>query len=278
MVGIPVMSVVVALMAKAYFGVEVWVSLVGLPLTFALTMVAANSTALTGTTPVGATSKITQLFYGVIAPTEKTVNLATASITGEVVSNSSNLLMDIKPGYMLGAKPRQQAIGHLIGIFSGALVSTFLFFLLFTREVDPGKPGSVAKLQNTSFPMPSATTWKAVADLVAEGFGKLPTSVVWAVVIAAVLGLMLEMGRVASKGRLPLSPVAFGLAFVIPFTSSLCLAGGALLFWLLGVGRVPQEKAKGNVWVENHEPICAGIIAGASLVGILDAVAAAIQK
>ena len=53
---------------------------------------------------------VTQLFYGIVAPGNKTTNLATASLTAEVVSNASNLLMDIKPGYMLGAKPRQQQL------------------------------------------------------------------------------------------------------------------------------------------------------------------------
>jgi hypothetical protein len=40
---------------------------------------------------------------------------------------------------MLGAKPRQQALGHAIGIFAGALASTPLFFLLFLRDGDPTK-------------------------------------------------------------------------------------------------------------------------------------------
>ena len=61
-----------------------------------------------------------------------------------------------------------------------------------------------------------------------------------------------------------------GLAFVIDFKSASCMFAGAFLFWLLGVGRLKEEKAQGNLWVENHEPICAGIIAGASLMGILD--------
>ena len=43
---------------------------------------------------------------------------------------------------------------------------------------------------------------------------------------------------------------------------------GAFLFWLLGVGRLKEENARGNLWVENHEPICAGIIAGGALMGI----------
>ena len=76
--------------------------------------------------------------------------------------------------------------------------------------------------------------------------------------------------RIVSKNKLPLSPVAMGLAFVIDFRSSLCMFSGAFLFWLLGVGRIKEEDAHGNLWVENHEPICAGIIAGASLMGILD--------
>ena len=53
-------------------------------------------------------------------------------MTAEVASNAGNLLSDIKPGYMLGAKPRQQAIGHCIGILSGALAATPLFFFSFS--------------------------------------------------------------------------------------------------------------------------------------------------
>src|SRR5204863_4348453 len=140
-----------------WFGVEIWACLVGLPLTFVLAMVAANSTALTSTTPVGATSKITQLFYGVVRPGNITTNIAAASITAEVVSNASNLLMDIKPGYMLGAKPRQQAIGHVIGIIAGSIAAVPLFFLLFTRDVVAGDPTTIETIQSPKFPMPAVT-------------------------------------------------------------------------------------------------------------------------
>lgn len=274
LVGIPIMSVVCALLANWFFGIAVWVSLVGLPLTFVLSLVAANSTALTSTTPVGATSKITQLFYGLVRPGDIQANLATAGITAEVVGNSSNLLMDIKPGYMLGAKPRQQAIGHIIGIFSGAIASTLLFFPLFVtgQGIDPSKPETIANLQSDKFPMPSVTVWKGVAELLSKGLDQLPQSVVTAVVIASGVALVLEITRLLTKNRLPLSPVAMGLAFVIDFKSAFCMWLGAFLFWILGVGRIPEDKAHGNLWVENHEPICAGIIAGASLIGIADIV------
>jgi uncharacterized oligopeptide transporter (OPT) family protein len=178
--------------------------------------------------------------------------------------------MDIKPGYMLGAKPRQQAIGHIIGIFSGAIASTFLFFALFTKGLDPNNPETIANLQNDQFPMPAVTIWVGVAQVLKEGLHKLPGSIQTAVVIASIAAMILELTRIVTKNRFPLSPVAIGLAFVIDFRSSLCMFTGALLFWLLGVGRVKEEHAANNLWVQNHEPICAGIIAGASLMGIAD--------
>ena len=274
LVGIPVMSLVTAGVAKWFFDIPMWVSIVGLPLTFVLSLVAANSTALTSTTPVGATSKITQLFYGIVRPGDIASNLATAGITAEVVGNSSNLLMDIKPGYMLGAKPRQQAIGHIIGIFSGAIFSTFLFFVLFTKNVDPSKPETIANLQSEQFQMPAVTIWKGVAEVLTKGLSQLPHSVVVAVIVACVAAFLLEVLRIVTKNKLPLSPVAIGLAFVIDFQSAFCMSSGAFLFWLLGVGRIKHEEARGNLWVENHEPICAGLIAGAALMGICDMIVA----
>ena len=270
--GIPLMSLVTAGMATAFFGIPLWVSLVGLPLTFVLSLVGATSTGLTSTTPIGATSKITQLFYGMVRPGDIKSNLATAGITAEVVGNSSNLLMDIKPGYMLGAKPRQQAVGHIIGILSGAFAGTFLFFVLFTKGIDPNKPETIASLQSDQFPMPSVTVWTGVAKVLTEGLSKLPQSVVVAVIIASFVAFVLEGLRIVTKNKVPLSPVALGLAFVLDFKSAACMFAGAFLFWILGVGRIKEENAHGNLWVENHEPICAGIIAGASLMGILDIV------
>lgn len=269
-VGIPLMSCVTAGLATAFFGIPFWVSLVGLPLTYVLSLVAASSTALTSTTPVGATSKITQLFYGMVQPRDIKANLATAGITAEVVGNSSNLLMDIKPGYMLGAKPRQQAVGHIIGIFSGAIASTFLFFALFTKDVDPNDVETIKNIQSSEFKMPAATVWIGVAKLLTEGLHNLSPSIIKAVIVAALAGLILEILRITSKNKLPLSPMAIGLAFVLDFKSAFCMFAGAFLFWLLGVGRVKEENARGNLWVENHEPICAGLIAGGSLMGILD--------
>jgi uncharacterized oligopeptide transporter (OPT) family protein len=123
--------------------------------------------------------------------------------------------------------------------------------------------------------MPSVTVWKAVAEVLTQGIDSLSSSVIYAVIIAALIGLAMEVSRLASKGKFPLSPVALGLAFVINFQSAFAMFLGALFFWIMGVGRKRAATAKPTVWIAQHEPICAGVIAGAALMGILDALVAA---
>ncbi len=277
-VGIPIFSLLAAYLGHEFFDIKYWMSLIGVPLMFILSLIAANSTALTGTTPVGAVSKVTQLTYGAIDPGNIKTNLMTAGMTAEVVSNASNLLMDIKPGYMLGAKPRQQAIGHVIGIFSGALASIPLFYLLFTTTPD-FKDKGVAGLQSDKFEMPSVTVWKSVAEVLTKGIDMLAPSVLVAVGLAALLGLVIEVSRILTKGKFPLSSVGLGLAFVINFQSSFAMFLGAFIFWALTKRHAHLSKGDGtptgHFWNDNHEPICAGLIAGAALMGIADAVVTA---
>jgi hypothetical protein len=46
---------------------------------------------------------------------------------------------------------------------------------------------------------------------------------------------------------------------------------GAALFWLAGLRYGTQPDSRGyRLWVDTQEPICAGLIAGAALVGIGD--------
>ncbi len=261
-VGIPVMGAVVVALAYYFFDVKVWHGVIAVPLIFIFTLIAVNSTALTSITPTGALGKLTQLTFGALAPGNITTNIATASITGEVAGNASNLLMDIKPGYMLGAKPRQQAIGHVLGIFAGALVSVPFFYLMFL-------PNGPQELITEKYPMPSATVWKAVAELLTKGLSELPKSAQWTALVAALLGILFEVLRIATKGRFPLSGVGVGLAAVIPFSTCLAMFLGSLFFWLAGMKWKDQTSAMHRVLVQNQEPICAGLIAGGALMGIV---------
>jgi uncharacterized oligopeptide transporter (OPT) family protein len=116
--GIPILGLLTVIVGHDLFGIEYWLGVIAIPMVFIFTLIAVNSTGLTSITPTGALGKLTQLSFSILAPGNMQTNIMTAGITGEVAGNASNLLMDIKPGYMLGGKPRHQAIGHVLGIFA----------------------------------------------------------------------------------------------------------------------------------------------------------------
>lgn len=277
LVGVPLIGVLVAIMGRQFFGIDYWLSVVALALVFFFCLIAINSTGLTSITPIGPMGKLTQLTFGVLAPGNKEVNLMTAGITGEVASHAANLLQDIKPGYMLGAKPRQQAVGHLLGILAGALLSIPVFYLVFLKvppeQLLAAELSTPYELDAKKYPMPSATVWKAVADVLAEGIHKIKPTAQRAALAGILIGLLLEIARMATKGRFPLSPVALGLGFLIPFYTCLSIFTGSLLFWLAEKLFYDRESPINRVVVQNQEPICAGLIAGGSLMGIAVAVA-----
>jgi uncharacterized oligopeptide transporter (OPT) family protein len=278
-IGVPIVGALGVWMVHEWFGVSWVLGALSIPLIIVLALIAASSTALTGITPSGSLSKIPQFTFGALDASTPAPNLMTAVMSSEVASNSSNLLMDIKPGYMLGAKPRQQAIGHVIGIVAGALAATPLYFLLFgLNNFNAASGTSVADtMVSEKFAFPAALQWKGVSDLVTAIFGSetarelLTTSIVWSMIIAGFAALVMEVLRVRTKNRFPLSPLAIGLGVVVPPDSTLMMFLGALFFWFAARRFGPQPQSRGHaLWVDSQEPICAGLIAGAALIGIGD--------
>ncbi len=277
-VGIPVIGGIGVWMAWYWFGVHPLFGALALPLVIALTLIAARSTAMTSITPTGSLSKIPQFVFGAMDPTHPPTNLMTGVMCVEVASNASNLLMDIKPGYMLGAKPRQQALGHAIGIVSGALASTPLFYLLFLSDWKPGMSVQAAMApEGGQFSFPSAVQWKGVSELVTSifapgGHGTLLTgTILTSMLVAAAAGVLLELARVLTRNKFPVSPLAIGLGVLVPPDSVMAMFAGAAFFEIANAVYRKRPQSLGHkLWIETHEPICAGLVAGAALVGIGD--------
>jgi len=276
-VGVPVVGAIGVWMAHEWFGVSWAFGAMALPLILVLTLIAASSTALTGITPTGSLSKIPQFLFGALDPKHPPTNLMTGVMCVEVAGNASNLLMDIKPGYMLGGKPRHQAIGHIIGIIAGALAATPLFYVLFLSGYKPGDDMQAAMAPDGgAFTFPGAMQWKGVSDLVTSIFGEgtgtlLTKSIVVSMILAAIAGMAMELARIFTKNRFPLSPLAIGLGVVVPPDSTLAMFAGALFFWLMQRRYGKATESRGfKLWVDTQEPICAGLIAGAALIGIAD--------
>jgi len=270
-VGIPAFSVLGAAVTHEFFGVPWLLAFISLPLIFVLSIICTNSMALTSWTPTGAMSKITQFSMGAIDRTNPASNLIPAAMTAEIAANSANLLSDIKPGYMLGGKPRQQAVGHVIGIVSGAVVCVPLFFLLFLPP-DSNGVRSISTMVSDQFAFPAALQWKGVAEIIAKGVSALPTSAVVSMIVAALSAAAIEIAKIVTRGRFGLSAVSIGLGVVLPPEATLGMFVGALVFWLMG-RRHPQPGTRGNeFWVQGLEPICAGLISGSALMGIGNAI------
>lgn len=271
-IGVPVLSLFGGYITHAFFGVPLWLALISLPLIFVLTIICTNSMALTSWTPTGSLSKITQFTMGALDRSNPGSNLLPAGMTAEIAANAANLLSDIKPGYMLGGKPRHQAIGHVIGNLAGVLVCVPLFFLLFLQP-DASGVRSAATIVSDQFAMPAALQWKGVAEIIAKGLKGLPTSALISMGVAAFAALAMEVARIATKGRFGLSAVAVGLGVTLPPESTFAMFVGALIFWVMARKYKQQAGSQGHrVWVEGMEPICAGLISGAALMGIGNAI------
>lgn len=260
-VGIPLVGIVTVYLGHVWFGVHYWLGIIAIPLVFVFTLIAVTSTGLTAITPGGALGKLTQVTYSILAPGNIPTNLMTAGITSEVSLNASNLLMDIKPGYMLGGKPRHQAVGHVLGIFAGALVAVPVFYALFNNDI--------SMFTSKQMPLPGAAVWKAVSEVLSHGLSTLHPTAQIAVLVGALAGFLCEFLNSRMKGHFPISGVGFGLAFVLQFTNTLAMALGALFFWVMQKKYTDEKSFGHRTFVANQETVCAGVIAGGSIIGIL---------
>ena len=91
------------------------------------------------------------------------------------------------------------------------------------------------------------------------------------VIIAAAFAAFIEIVTIIRKKPFPLSSVSIGLGVILPPDACFAMWVGAMIFWGQG-RRYPKPGTKCHrLWVEGAEPICAGLISGAALVGIANA-------
>jgi uncharacterized oligopeptide transporter (OPT) family protein len=91
-------------------------------------------------------------------------------------------------------------------------------------------------------------------------------------IVAAILAVIFEVARIRTRGAFPLSAVSIGLGVVLPPESCLAMWVGAMIFWWQGRKKPAPGTREHAIWVEGYESICAGLISGAALVGIGNAI------
>ena len=248
------LGIAAIILGHLLFHITWWMGLIAVLATFLLVIVAARATGETDITPTGPLSKITQLTFGAIKPGDVSINLMTANITAGAVSQAGDLLTDLKSGYLLGARPRQQFLAQFIGVFAGGLATVPIFFVLIP---------DASHLATEKWPAPAALTWRAVAELLSKGVGALHPSARWGILVGGSLGIilpLLERALPKWKKFIP-SPTGLGLAFTINGFNVIMMFLGSLATILL-TKRWPKPAKEFII------PVSSGIIAGESLMGV----------
>ncbi|MCC6124603.1 MAG: OPT/YSL family transporter [Pirellulales bacterium] len=255
--------IALAWLSAACFDIPIWQSVLAVFLTFFLALVSCRITGETDTTPIGAMGKVMQLIFGALNPNLgpvanpglQNINLMAANITAGAASSSGDLLTDLKTGYLLGANPRKQFLAQFCGIFMGTVVTVVSFRMLVPDYTSLG---------TTQFPAPAAMTWKAVAEAMSEGIGKLHIVKIWLIGVGGLVGILLPLlSKYFPKYNkwIP-SPAGLGLSWTFFWHSSLMFFLGALISY--GLEKKAPKQAE-----EYTFPVASGLIAGVALMGVL---------
>jgi len=160
------------------------------------------------------------------------------------MSQATDLMLDLKTGYLVGATPRMQQFGQFIGAWLGPIVVIIMIFVLHEAY----------ELGSARLPAPQAQALASTVDGIMGG--DVPTQKYAA---GAVLGGMLS----AFIGGLG---ITVGLGFYLPFNIVLTYSLGTL-------AREVSDRVKGKDWSDSVGiPIAAGFIVGEALVGVGDAI------
>ena len=226
--------------AMAILG-TLWIWMSGIILSEAIGR--TNWSPLSGMTLIGIT-----LLIILTAGMERGESIVAAVMVGAAtcvaMSQATDLMLDLKTGYLVGATPRMQQFGQFIGAWLGPIVVIGLIFVL----------NEAMTLGSEALPAPQG---QALASMV-NGIlgGDVPVEKYAA---GAILGGILS----AVMGGLG---ITVGLGFYLPFNIVLTYSLGTL-------SRELADRFKGKSWSESIGiPIAAGLIVGEALIGVGNAV------
>ena len=177
------------------------------------------------------------------------IGMSSAIVIGSIICIVSAIAgdtsQDLKTGFLLGATPKKQQIGEIIGIICAALAIGGTLYLL----------DSAWGFGTDQLAAPQATLMKLIVEGVMQG--NLPWPLVFTGVFIAIIIELLGI---------PVLPFAIGV--YLPVHLNACIMAG-------GIVRLITEKRKTKETSVNKGILfCSGMIAGEGVVGILLAVLA----
>ena len=176
--------------------------------------------------------------------------IAIGSVICIIAAIAGDTSQDLKTGYLLGATPKTQQIGELLGVVVSGLAIGGVLYLL-----DAAWGYGTAEV-----PAPQAGLMKMIVEGIMGG--ELPWTLVF---VGVFLALGLEILRI------PVMPFAIGLYLPI-YLNTTIMIGGVVRMFMDGRKKVDSKTKESQV--TNGTLYCAGMIAGEGLVGIFLAILA----
>ena len=181
-----------------------------------------------------------------------TAAIAVGSVICIIAAIAGDTSQDLKTGYLLGATPKKQQMGEMLGVVVSGLAIGGVLYLL---DAAWGYGGA-------EVPAPQAGLMKMIVEGIMGG--NLP----WGLVFVGVfLAICLEILRI------PVMPFAIGLYLPIYLNATIMIGG--IVRGLLDSRKGVDEKTK-TAQSTDGTLYCAGMIAGEGLVGILLAIFAVV--
>ena len=172
-----------------------------------LSLMGVRALGETDLNPVSGISKLTQLFFALVIPSSNpnaiTINLLAGAISESGALQAGDMMQDLKTGHLLGAAPRAQFWGQMIGSFVGAIVSAGVY-KLYT---------SVYEVPGGMFQVPTAYVWIFTARLV-TGQGLPDMAWQWALG-AGLIFVLLTAARVRGQEQWWQAWVPGGIAVAV---------------------------------------------------------------
>ncbi len=170
--------------------------------------------------------------------------IAIGSVICIVSAIAGDTSQDLKTGYILGATPKKQQIGEVVGVVAAALAIGGTLYLL----------DSAWGFGSDQLAAPQATLMKLIIEGVMEG--NLP----WALVF---IGVFLAV--VAEIVGIPVLPFAIGI--YLPVQLNACIMVGGLV--RLAMDKMKRKEEEKKEIINDGVLFCSGMIAGEGLVGII---------
>ena len=170
--------------------------------------------------------------------------IAIGSIICIVAAISGDTSQDLKTGYLLGATPKKQQIGEVIGVVAAALAIGGTLNLL----------DSAWGFGGDELAAPQATLMKMIIEGVMDG--NLPWGLVF---IGVFIAIVVEIIGI------PVLPFAIGV--YLPVHLNACIMVGGLI--RLAVDKMKKSEDEKKQITSDGILFCSGMIAGEGLVGIL---------